>query len=85
MQNNWRNILSWQMQDQVTMNPKSKEVSIKFMDSPEQQNLENAVNQVPQQPAMDSLPKLNTAPPSAGGVGNQEPGSFNDQEVPVSY
>jgi len=68
-------------QYQVTMNPKTKEVAIKFMDSPEQEKLEQ--NLQPQAPALQNLPTLNTTPPPAANT--EEPGAFDDQEVPVAY
>lgn len=74
-------------QFQTTINPSDKSVTVKFVDSPEQQQFKEKLD------AFDSLPKLNTKPatpqpggqPSAEGVGEQKPGEFSEQEVPVVF
>jgi hypothetical protein len=71
-------------QFQTTISPKDKSVTVKFLDSPEQESLHKIVEQKPDV-NFDQLPKLNTTP-SAGGVQQQqEPGKFQDQEVPVVF
>jgi hypothetical protein len=73
-------------QFQTTINPKEKSVTVKFLDSPQKENLNNVVNQ--QQP--NQLPQLNTKPqppqnqqPSAP-QGNPAP-QFNEQNIPAEF
>ena len=74
-------------QFQTTINPKDKSVTVKFLDSPEKANLDNAVSQAPQQ---GQLPKLNTKPQPAQPGGTQ-PGQnapspeFTQQNIPAEF
>ena len=76
-------------QFQTTISPKDKSVTVKFLDSPEQDAFHKIIEQKPAA-NLDQLPKLNTTPPQGGqqpgqAPGQQEPGRFNEQEVPVVF
>jgi len=75
-------------QFQTTISPKDKSVTVKFIDSPEQESFHKVLEDKPTAD-FDQLPKLNTAPQGgeqpAPGQPGQEPGQFNEQEVPVVF
>jgi hypothetical protein len=70
-------------QFQTTINPKDKSVTVKFLDSPQKQNLDNAINQ-----QQGPLPQLNTKPPQqqqqSGPQGNSAQ-EFNEQNIPAEF
>jgi hypothetical protein len=77
-------------QFQTTINPATKEVTVKFMDSPQKEALDDAMKtqmQSPQLPTLNTTPQNNQGTPGTpGGPGaNEEPNQFKNQQVPVSF
>ena len=72
-------------QFQTTINPKDKSVTVKFVDSPEEQALNKALT--PQAPpaAGGATPPAATPPAPAAPGGPAQPAQFGQQNVPVEF
>lgn len=73
-------------QFQTTINPKDKSVTVKFVNSPEQQALQEAVNTSKPVPPL-APPQQTPAPPQAAPGAQTPPagGNFEQQNVPVTF
>ncbi len=71
-------------QFQTTINPKEKSVTVKFVNSPEQQALQEAVNTSKPVPPLQP-PQQSPAPPQAQQTGAPANAGFEQQSVPVTF